>query len=63
MLCPNCNSDKTESGKITSMYGVVFKSDSSAFLFPKESSISAKVCLDCGTLFDFKAYELNKLKK
>lgn len=63
MLCPSCNSDKTESGQITNIHGVVFKADYSAFMFPKESSIVAKVCLDCGALFDFKANELEKLNK
>ena len=29
----------------------------------KKSSISAKVCLDCGNIFDFKADELKKLNK
>ena len=37
--------------------------NSSKFMFPRESSISAKVCLDCGKLFDFKADEVENLNK
>ncbi|MBS5987342.1 hypothetical protein [Clostridium paraputrificum] len=63
MVCSDCGSDRIESGKITNMYGVIFKAESSKFMFPRESSISAKVCLDCGKLFDFKADEVEKLNK
>ena len=32
IICPECNSERIESGKITSQYGVVFQVDSSAFI-------------------------------
>lgn len=63
MRCPECDSNRIESGKINGLYGVTFKTDSSKFMFPKESFISAKVCLNCGKLFDFKVDELEKLNK
>lgn len=63
MRCSKCNSERIESGKITSPYGVVFEADSSAFMNSKKSSICAKVCLDCGNIFDFKANELKILNK
>lgn len=63
MGCPKCNSKRIESGKITNPYGVIFEADSSAFMKSKKSSISAKVCLDCGNIFDFKADNLKNLNK
>lgn len=64
MRCPECDSDRIESGKIKAdIYGVTFKADSSKFMFPKESPISAKVCLNCGKLFDFKVDDLWNLNK
>ncbi|MBU3132605.1 hypothetical protein KPL40_09055 [Clostridium gasigenes] len=63
MACPSCNSERTETGKIISPYGVLFQADSSAFMNSKKSLISATVCLDSGSIFDFKANELEKLNK
>ena len=62
-MCPKCNSERIDIGKITNMYGIYFKSDSSKLMFPKESMIEAKVCLDCGAIFDLKAIDLKKLNK
>ena len=61
MVCPKCNSERIEGGKIKNPYEVIFVSNSSSFMNPKKSSISAKVCLDCGNIFDFKADELKYL--
>lgn len=63
MVCPKCNSERIEGGKLTNPYGIIFVADSSAFMNSKKSSISAKVCLDCGNIFDFKADELKNLNK
>ncbi len=63
MACPRCKSERIENGRINGQYEVLFEADSSTFFHSKKSSISAKVCLDCGNIFDLKADELKKLNK
>ena len=60
MECPFCGSKKIEGGKLTTLYGLSFKADSSKFLFSKESPVLAKVCLNCGKLFDFTVSNIEK---
>ena len=63
MECPLCGSYRSEEGRLTTPYGFTFKASSSKFMSPKESTVSARVCLDCGRLFDFKVDKIEKFNK
>lgn len=63
MGCPFCGYDKCEAGELSSPYGLTFRAESSKFLKSKESPVVAKVCLNCGRLFDFKVKNLEKINK
>lgn len=63
MGCPYCGYDKCEDGELITPYGFNFRAESSKLLKSKVSPVVAKVCLNCGSLFDFKVKNLDTFNK
>ena len=42
MVCPKCNSERIEWGKLTNPYGIIFVADSSAFMNSKSRQYQPK---------------------